>query len=458
MRKYFGTDGIRGLANVHPLTADFARKLGTACGLMIKKEYKGEGKPLILLGKDTRLSGYLLEYALSTGFLTAGVDVVRLGVTPTPVVAYLTKHSTAIMGAVISASHNPFMDNGIKFFCESGMKLTDNQEIEIEKMIDDDIFIDFPTGPDLGRMYEGDSWIDKYVTDITDNLGSGFDISGKRIVMDCSNGAAYLVGPRVFREMGANLRVIANAPNGVNINKDCGSTNMKELQREVISSEADFGVAFDGDADRALFVDERGEIVDGDKVMALLAAWFNDTGRLKPSILVTTVMSNMGLFKAMENENIAVEQTKVGDRYVLERMLETGAKIGGEQSGHIILSDYNTTGDGILTAVILAKALTELDRPFSELTNIMTKYPQVLVNVRVTKEVKSEIMGYKEVSDALFEAEKYLGDTGRILVRPSGTEPLFRVMGEGEDLPMVEKAVNMIVDAIRARTDKVVSA
>ncbi|PKK92299.1 MAG: phosphoglucosamine mutase [Candidatus Wallbacteria bacterium HGW-Wallbacteria-1] len=450
MRRYFGTDGIRGKANAHPLTADFARRLAIACGRKILSEWEGTGKPLVLLGKDTRLSGYLLEYSLSSGFLTAGIDVVRLGVTPTPVVAYLTKHSDALMGAVISASHNPYDDNGIKFFSKAGMKLPDETEEEIEALLDEDLDKGpWPTGASVGRMYEGFQLIDRYISETLETAGSKVSLAGQRIVMDCANGAAYLVGPRVFRELGASLRVIHNSPNGVNINEGCGSTHMQSLVREVRNSGAHFGVAFDGDADRALFIDELGNLVDGDRVMAILATWMKDKGLLSPACLVATVMSNMGLFKAMERQNIDVRQTKVGDRYVLEEMLATGARLGGEQSGHIILPDYNFTGDGITTAIRLAAVISETGRPLSELAGIMKKFPQILVNVRVTPESKAGVMEIESVQSAVAQAETLMAGSGRILVRPSGTEALLRVMGEGEEEGLVRKAVNTVAEAIR---------
>lgn len=449
MRKYFGTDGIRGLANVHPLTADFAMKLGMACGKKLLDDWNCGEKPLVLLGKDTRHSGYLLEFALASGFLTVGIDVVRLGVTPTPVVAYLTKHSNAAMGVVISASHNPFPDNGIKFFCKAGMKLPDEEEEAIETLVDTiDGHGPFPTGERVGRMFEGKEWNDKYVAEMLDTVGLGLDLKDRRVVMDCSNGAAYLVGPRMFRELGAKLRVINNAPNGKNINDNCGSTHLDVLAREVRASGADFGVAFDGDADRALFVDETGDVVDGDRVMALAAAWMKSKGLLDPPILVATVMSNMGLFKAMSDEGIEVRQTKVGDRYVLEEMLSSGALIGGEQSGHVILPKYNTTGDGIVTAMLVGRILSETGSTLSSIASVMKVFPQTLLNVRVQADRKAGILCSEDIASTVKTAEELLGRTGRILVRPSGTEPLIRVMGEGEDEELVKQAVSLVADKI----------
>lgn len=449
MRKYFGTDGIRGLANVHPLTAEFAMKLGMACGRKLLVDWNCGEKPLVLLGKDTRHSGYLLEFALASGFLTVGIDVVRLGVTPTPVVAYLTKHSNAAMGVVISASHNPFPDNGIKFFCKAGMKLPDEEEESIETLVDTiEKQGSFPIGERVGRMFEGKEWNDKYVAEMLDTAGLGLDLKGRRVVMDCSNGAAYLVGPRMFRELGAKLRVINNVPNGKNINENCGSTHLEILAREVIASGADFGVAFDGDADRALFVDETGVVVDGDRVMAAATSWMKSRDLLDPPILVATVMSNMGLFKAMADIGVEVRQTRVGDRYVLEEMLASGAIIGGEQSGHVILPRYNTTGDGIVTAMLIARILAESGGTLSAIASVMKVFPQTHRNIRVRAEMKAGILGDEDIASTVRTAEEILGSTGRILVRPSGTEPLIRVMGEGEDEDLVKRAVSLLADKI----------
>jgi phosphoglucosamine mutase len=442
MGKYFGTDGVRGIANGE-LTPELAYRLGRCGAYVLTREKK---HPKIVVGRDTRLSGEMLEAALVAGMLSIGCDVVRLGVVTTPGVAFLTRHLKADAGVMISASHNPFQDNGIKFFGADGFKLLDETEAEIEKLLDmpeDDL--PRPTGDGIGRVMDDYEAVGSYLDHLKNTIDT--DLCGMHIVVDCANGAAYELAPLLLRDLGADVTAISANPDGININVDCGSTHPELLQEEVLKKQAHLGLAFDGDADRLIAVDEKGNLVDGDQIMCICGDYLKEKGRLKKNTVVTTVMSNIGFFKAMEELDIATEKTKVGDRYVMEKMREGGYNLGGEQSGHIIFLDYNTTGDGMLTAVQLLRVVKEKGQTLSGLAQKMKKYPQLLVNVRVKEKEgwdKNEAIQAK-----IAEAERALGNNGRVLVRPSGTEPLIRVMAEGPDEEMLKKYVNQIAEEVQ---------
>ena len=426
MGKLFGTDGVRGKANVE-LTPELACCLGQAVAHVLVGDSE---TPAIAIGKDTRISGDLLETALISGILSRGVDVYRLGVIPTPAIAYLTKHLKADAGAVISASHNPFEDNGIKFFNRFGFKLSDELEEQVEELVENCDQLPQATGGAIGRIIDFANAKEVYSQYLIKQFEGS--LSGLKVVLDCANGAASEVSPHVIEELGAELIVINNQPDGVNINANCGSTHLDFLKEEVIRHQADIGIAHDGDADRMLAVDETGDEVDGDKILVICAKHLKEKGLLTNNKVVVTVMSNMGLKKAFEEAEIEVEVTGVGDRYVLERMVEKEAVLGGEQSGHIIFLDTNTTGDGLMSALKLMEVMVKQKKPLSELAAQMTTYPQVLVNVRVAD--KEEAMQKPEFIQEIARMEETLGDMGRILVRPSGTEPKIRIMVEGQDL------------------------
>lgn len=434
MGKFFGTDGIRGVAN-KDLTPELAFKLGRAVAYVLTRDYE---EPMICIGKDTRISGDMLEAALAAGICSSGANVYQLGVVPTPAIAYLTRHLKAHAGAVISASHNPMEDNGIKFFNQFGFKLSDEVEEEIAGyVLDRPEEIPRPVGRDVGRIISLDQGKNIY----TAHLASIFadSLKGMHIAIDCANGAASEVMPALLRSLGAKVVSLSDEPNGTNINEDCGSTHMENLRDYVIQHKADIGIAHDGDADRMLAVDELGRVVDGDQIMAICATYLKRRGELSGNKLIGTVMSNLGLRKFCEAEGIEFVATAVGDRYVLEEMLKSGASLGGEQSGHVIFKNYNTTGDGPLTALILLKAMKEKKRKLSALADMMQIYPQVLRNVRVAD--KDKAMNDEAFLEAIAKAEETLGDRGRILVRPSGTEALVRIMAEGEDQEEIEEMV-----------------
>ncbi|MGI6145008.1 MAG: phosphoglucosamine mutase [Clostridia bacterium] len=436
MGKLFGTDGVRGVANSE-LTPELAFRLGRAAGTLLKKP---EQRTAIILGKDTRISGSLLESALAAGICSSGVDVYATGVIPTPAIAFLTKSMNACAGAVISASHNPFGDNGIKFFNNTGYKLADELEEQIEALVLGDMEnLPRPTGNDVGRIIYFHDAANRYVEFLKEKINASF--IGLRIVVDCANGAVSEIASRVYRELGAQVITIHDRPTGININEKCGSTHIESLQEAVLKHHADLGIAHDGDGDRVIAVDEKGQEVDGDKIMVICGLHLQKKGELRNKIVVT-VMSNMGLKKAFEKEGIEVFETKVGDRYVLEKMLEVKAVLGGEQSGHIIFLQHNSTGDGILTALHLLSVVKETGRPLSELAKQMTTYPQVLVNVRVKD--KSAWVENLAIKQAIAVAEKALGGNGRLLVRPSGTEPLLRIMAEGENKAQLEKITEQL--------------
>lgn len=437
MGKLFGTDGFRGVANGE-LTPELAFKLGRAVAHVLASDYE---EPVIVIGKDTRISGDMLESALASGICSRGVDVYRLGVMPTPGIAYLTRHLKAHAGVVISASHNPMEDNGIKFFNKFGLKLSDKTENEIEKFVlEEEDTMPRPTGKEIGKivyLQQGKNVYETYLEKIF--AGS---LKGLTVVVDSANGAASNIMPELLKKLGAKVISISDEPNGVNINDDCGSTHMEYLRDNVIQNKGDIGIAHDGDADRMLAVDETGAILDGDQIMAICALDLKEKGELDNNILVGTVMSNLGLKKfCLENE-IEFLETQVGDRYVLEEMLAKGACLGGEQSGHIIFKKYNTTGDGLLTALMLMKVMKEKKKKLSQLAEEMKIYPQVLRNVRV--ENKEDALNNKEFIQAIEQGNNFLGERGRLLVRASGTEPLIRIMAEGENIEEVEELVKSL--------------
>lgn len=424
--RLFGTDGVRGLANVD-LTAELALDLSVAAAHVLGEAGAFEGhRPRAVVGRDPRASGEFLEAAVVAGLASAGVDVVRLGVLPTPAVAYLTGATGSDLGVMLSASHNPMPDNGIKFLARGGIKLDDQIEDAIEARMGEDW--QRPTGAAVGRVLDDNQGFETYVSHLVRSAPNRFD--GLKVVVDCANGAASLTAPEALRRLGAEVLTCASSPDGLNINLNCGSTHMGGLRREVVGHGADLGIALDGDADRCLAVDSTGELVDGDQILAILALAMRDSGRLSNDTVVATVMSNLGFVQAMVRERIAVEQTKVGDRYVLEAMKAGGHKLGGEQSGHVILSDHATTGDGTLTAVMLLARLAQTGKSLRDLAGVMTRLPQVLVNVPNVD--KNRAGTDADVQAAVAAATARLGGTGRVLLRPSGTEPLVRVMVEAE--------------------------
>ncbi|CDD48855.1 phosphoglucosamine mutase [Firmicutes bacterium CAG:534] len=445
MSRLFGTDGVRGVAN-DELTTLLAMQLGQAGAYVLTRE--NMHKPTIMVGCDTRISGDMLANALMAGICSVGANAVYVGVIPTPAVAYLTRKYKVDAGVVISASHNPVEFNGIKFFDGNGYKLPDALEDEIESYIRNDMSgIKFPIGSNVGKI--------KYRTDAREEYinhsiqAVGVDLTGLKIVVDCAEGASYYTSVEALRELGGNIVAIHNMPDGTNINANCGSTHMQELQARVVYEKANIGLAFDGDADRLLAVDEQGNIVDGDQIMAIVGNHMKEKGELSGDTIVATVMSNLGFFLMGQQNGIHMEQTKVGDRYVLERMREIGASLGGEQSGHIIFLKENTTGDGLLSALHLLKVLVETEKPLSELAAIMEVLPQALVNAKVPNHKKEKYMDYPEIADAIQKLdEKYAGE-GRVLIRPSGTEPLVRVMIEGKDKKMIDDDAKQLAELIQ---------
>lgn len=445
MSRLFGTDGVRGVAN-DELTPLLAMQLGQAGAYVLTRE--NMHKPTIMVGCDTRISGDMLANALMAGICSVGANAVYVGVIPTPAVAYLTRKYKVDAGVVISASHNPVEFNGIKFFDGNGYKLPDALEDEIESYIRNDMSgIKFPIGSNVGKI--------KYRTDAREEYinhsiqAVGVDLTGLKIVVDCAEGASYYTSVEALRELGGNIVAIHNMPDGTNINANCGSTHMQELQARVVYEKANIGLAFDGDADRLLAVDEQGNIVDGDQIMAIVGNHMKEKGELSGDTIVATVMSDLGFFLMGQQNGIHMEQTKVGDRYVLERMREIGASLGGEQSGHIIFLKENTTGDGLLSALHLLKVLVETEKPLSELAAIMEVLPQALVNAKVPNHKKEKYMDYPEIADAIQKLdEKYAGE-GRVLIRPSGTEPLVRVMIEGKDKKMIDDDAKQLAELIQ---------
>ena len=442
MRKFFGTDGIRGLTNKVPMTAEVAMRVGMAAGAHF---LRGGHKHRVVIGKDTRLSGYMLENALVAGFTSVGMDVVQVGPMPTPAVAMLTQSMRADLGVMIYASHNPFHDNGIKLFGPDGYKLSDADEMQIEALLEAAPALAEPAH--IGRAKRIEDARGRYIHAVKQSLPGSVRLDGLKLVLDCANGAAYNSAPTVFWELGADVIAIGVEPNGTNINDRCGSTAPALLQETVVASGADIGVALDGDADRLIVVDEKGNIVDGDQIMALIGASWARQGRLKGGGVVATVMSNLGLERFLDSEGLRLERTKVGDRYVLERMKAGGFNVGGEQSGHMILSDHATTGDGTLAALQLLAELVRAGRPASELLHQFDPVPQLLKNVRFAG---GKPLDAPTVQAAIAEGETMLDGRGRLVIRASGTEPVIRVMAEGDDAGEVERVVDMICDAVRA--------
>lgn len=444
MRNYFGTDGIRGRANRHPMTAEVALRVGMAVGMSFQR---GSHRHRVVLGKDTRLSGYMIENAMVAGFCAAGMDVFLLGPIPTPGVAMLVRSLRADIGVMISASHNPYYDNGIKLFGPDGYKLSDEIERRIEQLLDRDVQIALADAEALGRAKRVDGVHDRYIEFAKRTLSRSMSLSGLRIVVDCANGAGYKVAPAALWELGAEVISINNEPNGLNINEDCGSTHPLGLARKVHEVRADVGIALDGDGDRVTIVDETGAVVDGDQVMALIAETWQQSGRLTGGGLVATIMSNLGLERHMAGLGLSLHRARVGDRYVVEQMRAGGFNVGGEQSGHIVLSDYSTTGDGLVSALQVLACIKRAGKPASEVCRRFEPVPQVLKNVRFSGGAPLEDAAVKE---AIEDWGAKLGKNGRIVIRPSGTEPLIRVMAEADDRALVEEVVDGIVDAIAA--------
>ncbi len=441
-RKYFGTDGIRGRANAAPMTAQMAMKVGMAAGAYF---LRGGHKHRVVIGKDTRLSGYMLESALVAGFTSVGMDVVMVGPMPTPAVAMLTQSMRADIGVMISASHNPFADNGIKLFGPDGYKLSDEAEAAIEALIDSDVAL-VPSAQ-IGRARRIDDAQGRYIHFAKSTFPENLRLDGLRIVIDCANGAAYRVAPSALWELGADIVAIGVTPNGTNINDGVGSTAPQTLAETVVASGADIGIALDGDADRLIVVDETGAVVDGDQLMATIATSWARTGRLAGGGLVATVMSNLGLERHLAAQGLGLVRTAVGDRHVLEAMRARGYNVGGEQSGHIILSDYATTGDGLVAALQVLAEVKRAGAPASEVLHRFAPLPQLLKNVRFAGGKPLEVESVKAVIAA---AEEELAGRGRLVIRPSGTEPVIRVMAEGDDPGQVERVVDRICDAVRA--------
>jgi phosphoglucosamine mutase len=429
MKKLFGTDGVRGVANQDPMTSEMALRIGRAAAHVFRDSAR---RHRIVIGKDTRLSGYMIESALTSGLCSLGMDVLLVGPVPTPGIAFLTRSLRADAGVVISASHNPFEDNGIKFFGRDGFKLPD----ETEKKMEDLIFsgaVDAvrPTASEIGKAFRIDDAIGRYNEFVKSSIPRGMDFSGLRVVVDSANGAAYKIAPHILVELGAEVISLYDQPNGMNINQGCGSLHPEVISRSVIANKARIGIAFDGDADRVIFCDEHGSVVDGDAVMAICALHMMKDGRLKQNTLVATVMSNLGLERAMQQAGGRLVRAAVGDRYVMEKMIEGGFNLGGEQSGHIIFLDNNTTGDGIISALQVLAIVKQTGRPLSELAACMKTYPQTLVNVKVRE--RRDLASIPEIAKRMAEVDRKLDGTGRLLVRYSGTEPKVRIMIEGED-------------------------
>ena len=445
MARLFGTDGVRGVAN-EELTPLLAMQLGQAGATVLTKE--NEHRPTIMVGCDTRISGDMLANALMAGICSVGANAVYVGVIPTPAVAYLTKKYKVEAGVVISASHNPVEFNGIKFFDGNGYKLPDSMEDEIEALIRNGMQgVEMPTGSRVGKIKYRTDAREEYINHAIQSVP--VDLSGLKIVVDCAEGASFYTSVEALRELGANVVPIHNMPDGTNINSNFGSTHMEELQARVVYEKANVGLAFDGDADRLLAVDENGAIVDGDQIMAVVGNHMRNQGKLKKDTIVATVMSNLGFFQMGEREKLHMEQTKVGDRYVLERMREIGASLGGEQSGHVIFLDENTTGDGLLSALHLLEVMVDTGKPLSELASIMTVMPQALVNARVPNHKKDKYMEYPEIAGAIDELNRKFAGDGRVLIRPSGTEPKVRVMIEGRDQKMIDEEAHKLADLIQ---------
>jgi phosphoglucosamine mutase len=435
-RKYFGTDGVRGRANTGAMTPDIVMKIGMAAGHL---HQRGGHRHRVVIGKDTRLSGYMIEQALTSGLLATGMDVFLFGPCPTPAVSMLTRSMRADLGVMISASHNPYYDNGIKFFGPDGYKLSDAQELRIEELVDNPSSIVLAESDHIGRAKRIEDAGARYIEFAKRTYPGESDLNGLRIVIDTANGASYRSAPPALWELGAEIIEIGTDPNGVNINDKCGSTHPEAMCQRVRETRADIGIALDGDADRVIIADENGRVIDGDQIMALIASSWAARGQLKGGGLVATIMSNLGLERFMEEKGLTLARTKVGDRYVVEHMRANGFNIGGEQSGHIVMSDFATTGDGLLAALQVLAEVVRIGKPVSEVCDMFTPLPQILKNVKFTGGSPLE---NNHVKSAIKDAEVMLGKTGRLVIRPSGTEPLIRVMAEGQDEIMVRKIVD----------------
>lgn len=444
MARMFGTDGVRGVAGTE-LTIELATKLGQAGAYVLTKEKSH--KPTIMVGCDTRISGGMLANALMAGICSVGANAIYVGVAPTPAIAYLTRKHKVDAGVVISASHNPMEFNGIKFFNGEGYKLSDELEDEIEALIKNGMKdIDFPTGAGIGKIDYRFDIVDEYVEFEKETVP--VDLRGLKIVIDCAEGASSYTSVKALKDLGADLIAIHTEPDGTNINADCGSTHMDELKARVVSEKADVGIAFDGDADRMLAVDENGKMVDGDEIMAICGNYLKSKGRLAKDTIVVTVMTNLGFSIMGKEQDINIEKTKVGDRYVLENMKENGYNLGGEQSGHVIFLDDNTTGDGLLSALHLLQVMVDTGKPLSELAKVMEVLPQALVNAKVPNDKKESYMEYSDIAEAIAELEKKFAGEGRVLIRPSGTEPLVRVMIEGKDQKVIDEEAHKLAELI----------
>jgi phosphoglucosamine mutase len=442
-RKLFGTDGIRGKANVAPITAETALQVAMATAVQLRR---GNHRHKVVIGKDTRLSGYMLEPALTAGFISMGMDVVLVGPMPTPAVAMLTRSLRADLGVMISASHNGYQDNGIKLFGADGYKLSDDVELQIERLMAQPLTKELAPSPDLGRASRLDDASGRYIEYVKNSFPKGMRLEGLKIVVDCAHGAAYKVAPRIFYELGAEVVSIGVQPDGTNINEACGATAPALLQEAVVKHGADIGFALDGDADRLILCDEKGQVVDGDQIMALIARAWQQSGQLKGGGVVSTVMSNLGLERFLKGLDIVLKRMPVGDRYVVDHMRTNNYNVGGEQSGHIILGDYSTTGDGLIAALqVLAVVIREAEKPVSDICRVFTPVPQILKNVRYRHAVSLE---GRPMLEAIQKAETRMGEYGRILVRKSGTEPLIRVMAEGDDEKLVKAVVQELCDFV----------
>ncbi|MGN6551262.1 MAG: phosphoglucosamine mutase [Pararhizobium sp.] len=441
-RRYFGTDGIRGQSNIAPMTPDLAMRVGIAVGTIFRR---GGHRHRVVIGKDTRLSGYMLENAMVAGFTAAGVDAFVLGPMPTPAVAMLTRSLRADIGVMISASHNPFQDNGIKLFGPDGFKLSDDMEQQIEELMDQDLPSQLVASEDIGRATRIDGMRDRYIEFAKRTVPKDISLSGLRVVIDTANGAAYRVAPEALWELGAEVVTIGDEPNGLNINLDCGSMHPVALSKKVHEVRADIGIALDGDADRVVIVAETGAVVDGDQLMAVIAASWAGDQMLRGGGIVATVMSNLGLERFLNDKDLKLARTQVGDRYVVEHMREHDFNVGGEQSGHIVLSDFATTGDGLVAALQILACVKRMGRPVSEVCHRFDPVPQILRNVRTGT---SKPLEDSQVLSAIADAENELARSGRLVIRPSGTEPLIRVMAEGDDHRQIERIVNDLVGVI----------
>jgi phosphoglucosamine mutase len=447
-RRYFGTDGIRGTANTPPMTADMALRVAQAAAYVLKAKQQDAVMNRVVIGKDTRLSGYMLEQALGSGFVSMGMEVVFTGPVPTPAIAMLTRSLRADAGVMISASHNPYQDNGIKLFGADGYKLSDAIETEIESALEMDQTELLPDADQIGRAWRMDDAPGRYIEFLKGGMQKGASLSGLKIVVDCANGAAYKIAPQILWELEAEVVAIGDRPNGRNINDKCGATDTAALQKKVVDEKADIGIALDGDADRLIIVDEKGNKIDGDQIMALMAVTMKERGTLANDTIVATVMSNLGFEKFLAGKGVRLERAPVGDRYVVEKMREGGFNLGGEQSGHIVLSDFGTTGDGLLAAMQVLSVIQRSGKKTSEVCNLFAPMPQILKNVRYAREKRP--LDDDAVKAAIGDAEKTLSASGRLLIRKSGTEPLIRVMAEGDD----EKKISKIVGDLCAVIEK----